>query len=366
MLHCFSATAPLRTELRWGCENSSGKTAAGSALDYNGNTQTMVNSAGTTTYAWDFENRLTSVVLPGSGGTVYLKYDPFGRRIYKSSSSGTSVYAYDGDNLVEETNGTGSVVARYSQGLNIDEPLAMLRSGTTSYYQADGLGSLTSLSNASGALASTYTYDSFGNLVASSGSLVNSFRYTGREFDTETGLYYYRARYYDPALGRFTSEDMERFDAGPNFYPYVLNSPTNWVDPMGLDVTIKLYPSPQGSPNPYGHIGIGVNTPQTEGFYPDIDLPAYPGHILPDTLPPIKCMIIHTSPDQDKNIQDFINSRKKTPGWWRFPGGDCANFVHDALKAGGINVGDSSLPPKVWSNLTQLPHESCYKVTPLL
>src|SRR6516165_7367856 len=69
----------------------------------------------------------------------------------------------------------------------------------------------------------------------------------------------------------------------------------------------------KGSPNPYGHIGIGVNTPQTEGFYPDIDLPAYPGHILPDTLPPIKCMIIHTSPDQDKNIQDFINSRKKTP-----------------------------------------------------
>jgi YD repeat-containing protein len=72
----------------------------------------MVNSSGTTTYAWDFENRLTSVVLPGSGGTVSLKYDPFGRRIYKSSSSGTSIYAYDGDNLVEETNGTGSVVAR--------------------------------------------------------------------------------------------------------------------------------------------------------------------------------------------------------------------------------------------------------------
>ena len=205
------------------------------AYDYNGNTQTMVNSAGTTTYAWDFENRLTSVVLPGSGGTVYLKYDPFGRRIYKSSSSGTSVYAYDGDNLVEETNGTGSVVARYSQGLNIDEPLAMLRSGTTSYYQADGLGSLTSLSNASGALASTYTYDSFGNLVASSGSLVNSFRYTGREFDTETGLYYYRARYYDPTAGRFISEDPITFTGGINFYRYVRNNPVNLVDPFGLN-----------------------------------------------------------------------------------------------------------------------------------
>ena len=70
----------------------------------------------------------------------------------------------------------------------------MLRGGATSFYQADGLGSLTSVSNTSGALASSYTYDSFGNLVASSGSLVNSFRYTGREFDAETSLYYYRAK----------------------------------------------------------------------------------------------------------------------------------------------------------------------------
>jgi RHS repeat-associated protein len=89
----------------------------------------------------------------------------------------------------------------------IDEPLAMLRSGTTSYYQADGLGSLTSLSNTSGVLANTYTYDSFGNLVASTGAIQNSFRYTGHEFDTETSLYYYRARYYDSASGRFLSED---------------------------------------------------------------------------------------------------------------------------------------------------------------
>src|SRR3974390_2377206 len=231
----------------WGRKTYKQSWKATSAFDANGNTTSKTDSTGTTTYAWDFENRLTSITLPGSGRTVYFKYDPFGRRIYKSSPSSASIYAYDGDNIAEETNSTGTAVARYAQGLNIDEPLAMLRSGATSYYQADGLGSLTSLSNASGALASTYTYDSFGNLVASSGSLVNSFRYTGREFDTEPGLYYYRARYYDPALGRFTSEDMERFDAGPNFYPYVLNSPTNWVDPMGLDVTIKLYPSPQGS-----------------------------------------------------------------------------------------------------------------------
>jgi RHS repeat-associated protein len=202
-------------------------------FDNNGNTLTSTTGSNTTTYAWDFENRLTSVTLPGSGGTVSFKYDPFGRRIYKSSSSGTSVFAYDGENLIEETNSSGTVVARYSQGLNIDEPLAMLRSSTTSYYSADGLGSITSLSNAAGALAQTYTFDSFGNQTASSGSLTNPFRYTGREFDSETGLYFYRARYYDPAAGRFLSEDRVGFEAGTNFYPYVRNSSPNFWDPRG-------------------------------------------------------------------------------------------------------------------------------------
>jgi len=164
------------------------------ALDNNGNTLTSVTGSNTTTYAWDFENRLSSVTLPGSGGTVSFKYDPFGHRIYKSSSSGTSIFAYDGDNLIEETNSSGAAVARYSQTQIIDEPLAMLRSSATSYYHADGLGSVTSLSSAAGSIANTYTYDSFGKLAASTGSLVSPFQYTARESDTETGLYYYRAR----------------------------------------------------------------------------------------------------------------------------------------------------------------------------
>jgi hypothetical protein len=88
----------------------------------------------------NFENRLTNVTLPGTGGMVSFKYDPFGRRIYKSSSGGTTVFAYDGDNPIEETNSSGGVVARYSQRLSIDEPLAMLRSSATNIYQADGLG----------------------------------------------------------------------------------------------------------------------------------------------------------------------------------------------------------------------------------
>jgi RHS repeat-associated protein len=196
-VHCSSATAPLKIELRWGCEECSEKTAVGSGVSF--------------------------------------KYDPFGRRIYKSSSAGTSIFAYDGGNLIEETNSSGTVVARYEDTQNTDEPVAMLRSSTTSFYQADGLGSITSLSNAAGALAQTYTFDSFGKQTASSGSLTNPFQYTARELDTETGLYYYRARYYDPSAGRFLSEDPTMFEGGINFYDYVRNSPNNLVDQSGLD-----------------------------------------------------------------------------------------------------------------------------------
>jgi RHS repeat-associated protein len=111
----------------------------------------------------------------------------------------------------------------------------MLRSSTTSFYQADGLGSVTSLSNSTGSLAQTYTFDSFGNQTASSGSLTNPFQYTAREIDPETGLYYYRARYYDPGTGKFLSEDPLEFGgSGPNFYVYVFNSAINLLDPTGL------------------------------------------------------------------------------------------------------------------------------------
>jgi YD repeat-containing protein len=104
------------------------------SYDDNGNTSSKTDSTGTTTYTWDFENRLSSVTLPASGGTVSFKYDPWGRRIEKSSSAGTLIYAYDGYNLIEETNAAGAAVARYSQGEDVDEPLAILRSGATSYY----------------------------------------------------------------------------------------------------------------------------------------------------------------------------------------------------------------------------------------
>lgn len=186
-------------------------------------------------FAWAYENRLTQVVVLGqNGSTPNFRYTPFGRRIQKSGPLGTTNYLYDGFTLIEGIDSSGNALARYAQDQGIDEPLAELSSSTTSYYEQDGLNSVSSLSNGSGALANTFTYDSFGTLTASTGTLSNPFQYTGREFDQETGLYFYRARYFDQNLGRFISGDPVGFRGQDiNLYRYVKNQPSGFVDPSG-------------------------------------------------------------------------------------------------------------------------------------
>jgi RHS repeat-associated protein len=132
----------------------------------------------------------------------------------------------------------------------VDEPLAELLSTTVSYYEQDALGSVTSLSASSGTLVNTYRYDSFGKLTASSGSVTNRFQYTGREFDQETGVYNYRGRYMDPSTGKFFSEDPVRFFQGPNFYHYVDNNPVNLIDATGLQAQ-RPGNLPLGTPQQY-------------------------------------------------------------------------------------------------------------------
>jgi len=199
--------------------NSSNELTSNSSgsYTYDANGNTLSDPSGKS-YTWDFENRLTHAVNPGVGTTTF-KYDPFGRRIQKISPSFTSVFVYDGSNLIETLNASGAEVASYTQTRTIDETLAELRSGTTDYYEADGLGSTTSLSASSGTLGNTYAYDSFGNLTASTGTVRNYFQYTGREFDPETGIYEYRARYFDPSSGRFLSEDPLKFGQGSTSMP---------------------------------------------------------------------------------------------------------------------------------------------------
>ena len=204
--------------------------------DNNGNTLTKTDATGTTQYTWDFENRLVQMVMPTTTGTttVMFKYDPFGRRIQKSGPGNTVNYLYDGANVLEQVNANGRVQARYTMNLGVDEPLSEKRGSNTYYYEADKLGSVTSMTDITGTRVNSYTYSAFGKTTAKDTTKANPYRYTGRELDSDTGLYYYRARYYDPTIGRFIGEDPVRFRAGANFYRYVGNNALNFADPLGL------------------------------------------------------------------------------------------------------------------------------------
>jgi RHS repeat-associated protein len=218
-----------------------GKTGGTYQYDNNGNLIGKADGTTTWTYGYDFENRLISVtkVQGSSTSIINFKYDPFGRRIEKSVNDGSTVtttgYIYDGENVLYEYDRNNAVATRYVHNLGTDNHLAMEKNGKLYVYYKDTLGSVIAITDYWGNIVQTYDYDSFGNIVSiKDPTFEQPYTYTGREWDKETGLYYYRARYYDPMEGRFIQKDPSGFDGGINLYVYVGNSPLNRTDPTGL------------------------------------------------------------------------------------------------------------------------------------
>jgi RHS repeat-associated protein len=202
--------------------------------DDNGNQASKVEGGNTTAYAYDYENRLTGITFP-DGSTNRFTYYPDGQRLSVTNKAGkTTYYFYDGFNALVETDSGGTTVARYTSGLGIDDWISMDRGTASYYYHYDGLGSVTVLSDASKTVVASYVYDPWGNILEETGSVENPFRYTGREWDAESRSYYYRARYYDPEVGRFTTKDPIGFAGGVNLYGYVRGNPIRYLDPWGL------------------------------------------------------------------------------------------------------------------------------------
>ncbi|MFA5354797.1 MAG: RHS repeat-associated core domain-containing protein, partial [Thermodesulfovibrionales bacterium] len=220
---------------------------SGASYSYNSNGNLIRKTGGGTTaqYFYDYENRLIKATITG-GKVLTFRYDPFGRRIAKKvaiTKAGTTTttlheYLYDNEDIILEyqsVNGGAKETTKYLHGPGIDEPLAMERGGHTYYYHADHLGSIVALTDEAGAVVQKYDYDSYGNLDPGTTTIKQPYTYTGREWDSETGLSYYRARYYDAKAGRFISKDPIGFAGGDaNLYRYVENNPIKWVDPLGL------------------------------------------------------------------------------------------------------------------------------------
>lgn len=204
--------------------------------DANGNLASKTEGPNTWTYEWTAENELTRVTKNSAEQARY-SYDPLGRRVARVVAGMTTGYTYDADDIVRELQGSSSL--KYVHGPTTDEPLARDDgSGALTYYHADGLGSIVKRTSEAGAVTHEYRYDAWGNIEL--GASVQGHAFTGREWDPETGLYYHRARYHDPKVGRFISEDPIGFAGGINFYAYVGGNPVLFVDPFGL-VEINLF-----------------------------------------------------------------------------------------------------------------------------
>ena len=209
--------------------------AAGSTTSYTYDANGNLTSDGTKTYFWNALNQLVEV-KQGVTTLATFVYDGDGRRTEKTASGVTHTYLYDAEDIVEERlSGSTTDTVRYYHGAGIDEPLARKTSAdVVTYYLADHLGSLVQETDAAGSVTLQREYDAWGMLLQ--GASASGYSFTGREWDAEIGLYYYRARYLDPASGRFVSSDPITFEAGPNFYGYVNNGPSGATDPSGLIV----------------------------------------------------------------------------------------------------------------------------------
>jgi len=243
--------------------------------DANGNrtSRTDKTTSALTTYTYDVENQLIRIDFPNGTFAAY-RYDGLGHRIEKTVNGATTRFVYDQEDVVSVYDATGCWQESVAHGPGIDQPLAFVRDDSgdctpadavgfreqVRTLQTDGLGSVTSLvSETSGffralLLKERYAYDSFGtptitgpgpdgqmdttdDVTLSESAYGNPYAFTGREFDPESGLYYYRARYYDPHTGTFLQEDPVRgilsLPASQHSYTYVANNPLRYIDPFG-------------------------------------------------------------------------------------------------------------------------------------
>nr|VFJ44556.1 MAG: RHS repeat-associated core domain-containing protein [Candidatus Kentron sp. FW] len=228
----------------------------GSRVEKRDSTDVLVQA-----YGYDPKRRIKELTQGSSGVTHTYAYDPNDYRIRKAGPQGVNHYLLQAEHLEAIYDQDSQIKAKYLRGVVVDEIVngyeypdaGNEKTRVNLTFHHDHNKSVTGLSAHEGSILETIGYEAFGGVAESVGTSDNRLRYTGREQDTGTGLYYYRARYYDPEVGRFLTEDPLGFKAGVNFYRYVENNPVNFNDPSGMIVPQLI----GGAIN--AAAGIGIN-----------------------------------------------------------------------------------------------------------
>ena len=209
------------------------------AYDGNGSTIAKTENGVTSTYVWNDDKRLVSATV--NGKAIGYRYNDQGIRVSSTVDGVETRYLLDEGitaNVWEEYSPNGTVQASYVYGYDL---ISQRRSGNSSFYLVDGLGSTRLLTDAQGQVLNSYGYEAFGETVSQSGMATNAYQYAGEQFDGETGDYYLRQRFYDPSTGRFGRMDTYEGDtSNPSTlhkYVYTHNNPTSYVDPTGKSLS---------------------------------------------------------------------------------------------------------------------------------
>jgi len=205
----------------------------------NGNVKNKTDSGLTTTFEYDYENNLLNVTY-SDGTSSNFMYSPHGKRILTEDKSGNiTKYFYDEYDVLSELSNNSTTITRYTSGIGTDDMISMKTNDENSlFFIYDGLGSVRGLLDDSSNTVNSYSYKTFGSIMDQSVNQYNPYLFTGRVSIDSTDLYYYRSRYYDSVIGRYSSLDKFRGYAhlplSLNLSIYVSNNPATHIDPFGF------------------------------------------------------------------------------------------------------------------------------------